>query len=127
MHRYMKEIYRAHENGMPVVGPTYLARAIGVSKSTAHHMLKNMERMGYGRYIERKGFVLNERGMEEARKIMRKHRLLESFLATIFSLSPEKACMEADKIDAYAGDELIEMIEEKYNYECCPCGNEIPK
>ena len=97
MHRYMKEIYRAHENGMPVVGPTYLARAIGVSKSTAHHMLKNMERMGYGRYIERKGFVLNERGMEEARKIMRKHRLLESFLATIFSLSPEKACMEAGK------------------------------
>jgi len=123
----MKEIYRAHEKGLLIVGPTYISKIIGVSRSTAYHMLKNLEKKGYGRYIERKGFLLNEEGIKEARKIMRRHRLLECFFAQIFSFPPSKACKEASKIDAYAGDELIDIIEKKYNYKCCPCGNEIPK
>ena len=127
MYRYMKEIYRAHEKGLLIVGPTYISKVIGVSKSTAHHMLKNLEKKGYGKYIERKGFLFNEEGIREARKIMRRHRLLESFFAQIFSFTPSQACKEASKIDAYAGDELIDIIEEKYNYKCCPCGHEIPK
>ncbi len=127
MHRYMKEIYRAYENGLPVVGPTYLSQALGISKSTAHHMLKNLAKKGYGKYIERKGFIINSEGIKEAKKIMRKHRLLECFFVDIFSLDASQACKEANRIDAFAGDELIKLIEEKFDYKCCPCGNEIPK
>lgn len=127
MYRYMKEIYRAYENGMPVVGPTYISKVLGIKKSTAHHMLKNLAEMGYGKYIDRKGFFINSKGIEEGEKIIKKHRLIECFLAETFLLDKEKACMEAGKIDEYFGEELIKFIEEKFKYENCPCGNRIPE
>jgi len=127
MHRYIKEIYRAYEDGIPLVGPTYISKALKVSKSTAQHMLKNLASMGYGRYIEGKGFVLNERGMEVARKMIRKHRIIECFFASNFAMAAPRACEEAGRIDAFIGDEVVEMMNEHFHYEKCPCGKEIPK
>lgn len=126
MHRYVMEVYRAYEKGLPIVGPTYISKALNVSKSSACQALKNLAKKGYGKYIERKGFVLNSRGIEEAKKIIKKHRLLECFLAEIFSLDATQACIEASKIDVFASEKLIELIEEKFNYSYCPCGNKIP-
>jgi len=123
----MKEIYRAYEAGIPIVGPTQIAKSLNVSKSTAYQMLKHLAQLGYGFYLERKGFVVNKKGIEEAKKIMRKHRILESFLADNFSMEACKACKEADKIDGCIGDDVINMIEEKFDYRVCPCGNTIPK
>lgn len=127
MYRYLKEIYRAYEEGIPLVGPTQISKALNVSKSTAHHMLKNMASMGYGIYMERKGFMLNEKGMEMARRIMRKHRIIESFLVSTFSMSACQACEEADRIDGCIGDDVVKMMEKRFNYTKCPCGKEIPK
>ncbi len=127
MQKYMIEIYRAYENGLPIVGPTYLAKSLQISKSSAQQALKNLAEKGYGEYIERKGFLINERGLEEAKKTVKKHRLLESFLADIFSLDAASACNEASKIDSYASENLINLIEKKFGYEHCPCGHKIPK
>jgi len=127
MEKYMIEIYRAYENGLPIVGPTYLAKSLQISKSSAQQALKNLAEKGYGEYIERKGFLINEKGLEEAKKIVKKHRLLESFLADIFSLDAITACNEASKIDAFASENLINLIEKKLGYEYCPCGHKIPK
>jgi len=123
----MKEIYRAYEEGIPLVGPTHISKALNISKSTAQHMLKNLASMGYGTYMERKGFILNEKGKEVAKKMIRKHRIMESFFAANFSMSAYRACEEAEKIDAFIGDEVVEMIEKRFNYTVCPCGKEIPK
>lgn len=127
MERYMVEIYRAYENGLPIVGPTYLAKLMNISKTSAQQALKNLASKGYGNYIERKGFLINEKGLEKAKKIIKKHRLLESFLAEIFSLDAITACNEASKIDKFVSEELINLIEKKFGYEYCPCGHKIPK
>jgi len=128
MLRFMKEIYRAYENGKPIVGPTEIARKLKISKSTAYNGLKNLASDGYGTYIEKKGFIINLNGIKLAKKIIRKHRLIECFIADALFLSPKQACIEADKIDSIVGEEFVKALEKKYgNYTECPCGNRIPK
>ena len=128
MFQVMKEVYREYENGKIVVGPTDISKNTGMAKSTAHHALKELAKNGYGKYIEKKGFVLNEYGIKAARKIMRRHRLLECFIVATLSLPPEKACVEASKIDAIVGEDFMESIERKYGgRKRCPCGKEIPR
>ncbi|MCD6573042.1 MAG: metal-dependent transcriptional regulator [Thermoplasmata archaeon] len=127
MFHIMKEIYREYEEGKMVVGPTDIATRTGMAKSTAYHALKELARNGYGRYIEKKGFILNSKGLKMAKKAMRRHRLLECFIVEMLELSPEKACMEASKIDGVVGEEFMMEIEKKYGgYKKCPCGKKIP-
>lgn len=124
----MKEIYRAYEDGKIIVGPTEIATKLGIAKSTAYNALKNLASNGYGIYIERKGFIINSYGIKVAKKIMRKHRLIECFIVDMLSLSPKQACMEASKIDEVAGEKFIEALENKYGKrKKCPCGKIIPK
>ncbi|MCD6512118.1 MAG: metal-dependent transcriptional regulator [Thermoplasmata archaeon] len=124
----MKEIYRAYEDGISIVGPSEIAKRLDISKSTAHSLLKNLASLGYGNYVEKKGFVINSYGIKMGKQIMKKHRLIECFMADVFSLPPEKACREADKIDYLIGEEVIEIIERKYErVEKCPCGKRIPR
>ncbi|RLF63648.1 MAG: metal-dependent transcriptional regulator [Thermoplasmata archaeon] len=126
--KYLKEIYRAYEKGIPVVGPTYIGNAIGVNKATAYQALQKLASMDYGTYIKNKGFVLNERGKEDGKRLMRRHRLLECMIVETFGLPPHEACMEAGNIDAFVGEKLNIVLEKKYDgRKTCPCGNEIPE
>ncbi len=126
--RCMKEVYRIYEDGVSIVGPSEIAKRMNISKSTAHSLLKNLASMGYGSYVEHKGFMINSYGIKIGKQIMKKHRLIECFMADVFSLPPEKACMEADKIDYLIGEDIIKEIESRYGeVEKCPCGKRIPR
>ncbi|RLF44063.1 MAG: metal-dependent transcriptional regulator [Thermoplasmata archaeon] len=126
--KYLKEIYRAYEKGIPNVGPTYMGKTIGVNKATAYQALQKLASTGYGMYLKNKGFVLNENGKKYAKILMRKHRLLECLIVETFGLSPCEACREASNIDALLGEKISKALEEKYNHRrVCPCGNEIPE
>ena len=127
MQNILKEIYREYEEGKIIVGPTDISKKIGVAKSTAYHSLKELARKGYGEYIERKGFIINEKGLKIARLLMRRHRLLECFIYNTLSLSAEEACREAERIDAIVGEKFMEEVEKRYGgYKKCPCGKDIP-
>ena len=102
--KYLKEIYRAYEKGIPIVGPTYMGKTIGVNKATAYQALQKLASTGYGMYLKNKGFVLNENGKKYAKILMRKHRLLECLIVETFGLSPCEACREASNIDALLGE-----------------------
>jgi len=126
--KYLKEIYRAYEKGIPVVGPTYIGKVIGVNKATAYQALQKLASMDYGIYLKNKGFVLNDKGKKDAKILMRKHRLLECMIVETFGLSPCEACKEASNIDALMGEKLSVALEKKYDgRRICPCGNEIPE
>jgi DtxR family Mn-dependent transcriptional regulator len=125
---YLREIYRSYEEGLPIVGPTHLSKAMNVNKATAYEALNNLAKMGWGTYVKGKGFVLNERGIEVARIALRKHRLLECYLADTLEISLGDICDEVSIIDTHVGDAVILALEERYGEEKkCPCGNEIPK
>ena len=121
----LRTIYAAIENGEVVVGPSYIAHSLGVSKSTAQKILKGISECGLGSYVAKKGLVLNETGMREAEKAMRRHRLIECMLE---EMGVRDVCSEAGRIEKVAGEELMMALERKYgNRKTCPCGNRIPE
>jgi DtxR family Mn-dependent transcriptional regulator len=125
---YLREIYRIYEEGLPIVGPTHISRIMGVNKATAYEALNNLVKIGWGTYIKGKGFLLNEEGIQVAKLALRKHRLLECYLADTLGMSFEDICDEVSIFDSHVGDAVISALEERYGTErLCPCGNEIPK
>ncbi len=121
----LRTIYAAIENGEVVVGPSYIAESLGVSKSTAQKILKGISECGLGNYVTKKGLVLNETGMREAEKAMRRHRLIECMLE---DMGVRDVCSEAGRIEMVAGEELMMALERKYgDRKTCPCGNRIPE
>ncbi len=126
--KYLKEAYRAYEKGIPVVGPTYIGKTIGVNKTTAYQALQKLVKRNYGIYLKNKGFVIGEQGRKIAKKLMRRHRLIECLIVDTFGLSPCEACREAGNIDAFVGEKMSAALEKKYDgRRLCPCGNEIPE
>ncbi len=122
----IKTLFTAWENGEYVVGPSDLAKKLEIPKSTAQKILIKISELGYGIYIERKGLILNEAGLREGRRLMRRHRLLECMLEDL-GVKKELICAEASKIDLELGEELEKFIETKYGKRVtCPCGKPIP-
>ncbi|MEG9194640.1 MAG: metal-dependent transcriptional regulator [Candidatus Methanoglobus sp.] len=122
----IRTLFKAHESGNYVIGPSYLAEELEIPKSTAQKILLRLSELGYGFYIEKKGFILSEHGLREGKKILRKHRLLECLLEDL-GLDKSEICEEASKIDLALGDGLERLIEERYGKrERCPCGKPIP-
>lgn len=122
----IRTLFIAWEKGDVVVGPSYLAEKLDISKSTAQKMLLKLSELGYGIYVEKKGFILTEEGLREGKRIVRKHRLLECLLEDI-GIEKTSICEEASKIDLSLGKELERLIEERYGKrERCPCGKPIP-
>ncbi len=121
----LRTVYSAIENGVLVVGPSFVAKSLNISKSTAQKMLVELSELGYGVYVPKKGLILNDAGRREAVKAVRNHRLIECMLEDI---GVEKVCSEAEKIEMVAGEELMKALEVKYgNRKRCPCGKRIPE
>ncbi|MEM0089595.1 MAG: iron dependent repressor, metal binding and dimerization domain protein [Archaeoglobaceae archaeon] len=122
----IKTLFIAWEKGEIVIGPSELAKKLEIPKSTAHKILTRMSKLGYGTYIEKKGFVLTEKGLKEGRRLIRRHRLIECLLEDI-GIEKEFVCEEASRIDVEIGKEFERVIEKKYGKRVtCPCGKPIP-
>ncbi|MCS7144008.1 MAG: metal-dependent transcriptional regulator [Archaeoglobaceae archaeon] len=122
----IRTLFIAWEEGNYVIGPSYIAQKLSIPKSTAQKMLIELSKLGYGIYVEKKGFILTELGLKEGKRIVRKHRLLECLLEDI-GIDKAEICEEASKIDLMLGKGLEMLIEEKYGKrERCPCGKPIP-
>ncbi|RLI72227.1 metal-dependent transcriptional regulator [Archaeoglobales archaeon] len=119
---YLRVIYKAYKKGLSVVGPSYVANKLGISKVTAYEALLKLAELDYGTYIPKKGFMLNNKGVRVGREVTRKHRLIECFLAEL-DMTSENACKEATRIECFVSDLLIKALEKKYgDREFCPCG-----
>ncbi len=121
----LRTMYTAMKNGLKVIGPSYIAKNLRVSKSTAQKMLIRLSELGFGDYIPKKGFIFNEEGIKAAERALRKHRLIECMLA---ELGVNNVCKEAERIESSIGDELLNVIENRYGKrKFCPCGRRIPE
>lgn len=122
----IRTLFIAWEKGEFVVGPSYLAKKLDIPKSTAQKILLKLSNLGYGVYVEKKGFILTEEGLRQGRRILRRHRLLECFLEEI-GIKKANICEEASKIELAIGEEFEKLIEERYGKrDRCPCGKPIP-
>jgi DtxR family transcriptional regulator, Mn-dependent transcriptional regulator len=86
-------------------------------------MLKRLEAEGLVERGERKEAILTPAGAERARRVVRKHRIIERLLTDFMGYTAAEAHVHADELGGTFSDEMVERIEEKLGHpERCPHG-----
>jgi DtxR family transcriptional regulator, Mn-dependent transcriptional regulator len=114
--------YRPQTSGSPTLA-SRVAEMLGVSRASAGEMLKRLEADGLVERGEHKEALLTDKGAERARKVVRKHRVIERLLTDFMGYTAAEAHVHADELGGTFTDEMIERIDEKLGHpERCPHG-----
>ena len=96
---------------------------LGVSRASAGEMLKRLEAEGLVERGEHKEAILTPAGAERARKVVRKHRIIERLLTDFMGYTAAEAHVHADELGDTFTDDMVERIEEKLGHpDRCPHG-----
>ncbi len=111
----------------PAAGSTTIAARVaemlGVSRASAGEMLKRLEAEGLVERGEQKEAILTPAGAERARKVVRKHRIIERFLTDFMGYTAAESHVQADELGDTFTDEMIERIADRLgNPDRCPHG-----
>ncbi len=88
-----------------------IAREIGVTTGTASIVLKGLSEDGLIDLIPYAGSALTNEGRVRARRLMRRHQLLELLLVRVLGFDAADAASEARTIEPTASDTLVEHID----------------
>jgi DtxR family Mn-dependent transcriptional regulator len=114
--------YRPLGGGSPTLA-SRVAEMLGVSRASAGEMLKRLEAEGLVERGEHKEAILTPSGTERARKVVRKHRIIERLLTDFMGYTAGEAHVHADELGGTFSDEMIERIDEKLGHpQRCPHG-----
>ena len=123
---YLKEIYlleRDHEQ----VSTSMLANRFGYSPATITGMLKKLAGSGWVTYEPYMGVTLTESGRAIALEVLRRHRLLETYLVRVLNVPWERVHEEAERLEHVLSDYLEERIDEVLGHPTVdPHGAPIP-
>ena len=120
--RYLKFLYQEQREGSCRVRTTVIAKSFGVKPATVTEMLQKLSEKGLLRYTRYHGADLTKKGVIEAEKLLRKHRILEVLFVKLLNYSSQRACEEATKLDHYVSERLVNAICQAYGHpEVCPC------
>jgi DtxR family Mn-dependent transcriptional regulator len=106
---YLKVVYSLSKNG-DLVSNTDISQKLAVAPASVTEMLKKLSEEGYIKYSPYHGSTLTEKGVKEAQKITRKHRLLESFLSNVLHIGKDKVHVEACQMEHALSDEAEESL-----------------
>src|SRR5881392_813797 len=114
--------YRPLSTGNPTLAAR-VAEMLGVSRASAGEMLKRLEGEGLVERGEHKEAILTATGAERARRVVRKHRVIERLLTDFMGYTAAEAHVHADELGGTFSDEMIERIDERLGHpERCPHG-----
>src|SRR5258708_24160208 len=108
--------YRPAAPGTTQTIASRVAEMLGVSRASAGEMLKRLEAEGLVERGEHKEAILTPAGAERARKVVRKHRIIERLLTDFMGYTPGEAHVHADELGGTFSDEMIERIHEKLRH-----------
>lgn len=124
--RYLKHIYRRQNEELTRIGTKTVSSFMGVQPSTVTEMFQNLAEKRLLKYARYHGVDLTEKGIVEARKILRKHRLLEVLFVRLLNYDVQGACEEAARLDHHVSGALANAICRLYGHpDTCPCNKDI--
>ncbi len=125
---YIKAIYlecRLLENDLLPLGR--LAQVLKVVPGTATTMVKSLFAAELVHYESRVGVKLSEKGEILALHVLRRHRLVESFLVDILKMDWSEIHEEAEEMEHVISDRVLEKIDELLGHpQYDPHGDPIP-
>ena len=123
---YLKEIY-ALEQDHKQVTTSMLAERFGYSPATITGMLKKLASRSWVDYAPYQGVSLTETGRKIALGVIRRHRLLETYLVQELNVPWERVHAEAERMEHTLSEYMEERIDEALGHpQFDPHGAPIP-
>ncbi len=92
-----------------------------------HIMHKQLEILRSKNWLERDRLQLTQEGREEGRRLVRAHRLWETYLANQVGLSAEQIHEDAEKYEHLLSDDILDEVDKTLGYPTTdPHGSPIP-
>lgn len=110
-----------------LVAPGELAQVLGITSPSVTAMLQRLGRDGLVDYTPYKGARLTERGRVMAARALRRHRLVETFLARILEYDWTEIDEEAERLESAISVRLLDRIDALLGFPAVdPHGDPIP-
>lgn len=124
---YIAAIYRLQaKRGWPAK-TSELSEAMGVTMPSVSEMCRRLESDRLVAFKTYRGVALTQKGILKARKVIRKHRILECFFSHALRIDSKRVHDEAHKIEHFISDDVSERISWIIgNPDSCPHGQSIP-
>ncbi len=122
---YLKAIWTIAEDG--AASTNEISGRLSVAPASVTNMLARLQEMGFASYERYRGASLTERGREEAVRLVRRHRLLETFLIAYLGYSWQEVHEEAERLEHVVSEDFTERLAKLLEYpEHDPHGDPIP-
>jgi DtxR family Mn-dependent transcriptional regulator len=106
---YLKAVYSLTERETSA-STSALAEMLDVQPASVTGMVKRLAECGYLEHARYRGVSLTEAGSREALRIIRRHRILETYLHTHLDYSWDDVHQEAERLEHAASDALIDRM-----------------
>src|SRR5215210_8732988 len=122
---YLKAIWEVAGSG--VASTKEVAERLSIAPPSVTNMFVRLQEMGLAEYERYRGASLTRRGREEALRLVRRHRLIETFLLEHLGYSWEEVHEEAEHLEHAVSDRFTERLAELLGHpDHDPHGNPIP-
>jgi len=108
---YVKVIY-AHTEWQPdAITPSVLAARLGLAASSVTEMVKKLAARGIVRHVPYGAIRLTDEGTALALRMLRRHRLIETWLVTEYGYGWDEVHDEAEVLEHAVSDRLLDEID----------------
>lgn len=120
----LKDIFLLHER-QASVDLEALCQARGLTLKEVQSRLKTLRRLGY--LSDHSCLQLSPKGQDEARRLVRNHRLWELFLTHEAQIAPDHVHRDAEELEHFLSPELVQRLEQRLGHPTLdPHGSPIP-
>ena len=122
---YLQSLFWLQEAQLPMTGAN-VARAMQLSPPTVHEMIGRLIEDGYVARASDKSLSFTDEGLEHAKAIVQRHRLIERFLTDVLGIPWDEVHEEAERLEHAMSPVLEErMLAAIGDAKTCPHGHPI--
>ncbi len=124
---YLKHVLLLSDGSADLVSMGALASALAVVPGTVTTMVKSLADGGLVEHQPRQGVRLTPEGRRVALNVLRKHRLVETFLVNVLKMDWSKVHEEAEQLEHAISDEVLNRLDALLGHpHTDPHGDPIP-
>ncbi|UWF77402.1 MULTISPECIES: metal-dependent transcriptional regulator [Microbacterium] len=124
---YLKTVYSHTEWQDAPITPSQLAAQLGIAPSSVTEMVKKLAAAGLVSHVPYGAVRLTDAGERRALQMLRRHRLIETWLVREFGYAWDEVHDEAEVLEHTISDRLLEGIDERLGRpHFDPHGDAIP-
>jgi DtxR family transcriptional regulator, Mn-dependent transcriptional regulator len=124
---YLKAVWELGADSGDAASTKGVAARLSISPASVSNMFARLQEMGLVEYERYRGATLTERGRKEALRLVRRHRLIETFLLEHLGYDWQEVHQEAERLEHAVSDEFTERLAEFLGHpDHDPHGDPIP-